>query len=57
MSLYNVDEASAYLGLHKETVLRFIREKKLKARKIGRAYKMTTEDINAFVAKASTAKK
>ncbi|HAK47158.1 MAG TPA: hypothetical protein DCO79_14730 [Spirochaeta sp.] len=41
--LYSVAEIAEILGLHQKTVQRFIREGKLKANKIGRAWKIHAE--------------
>ena len=38
---YSVGEIARILGLHPKTVQRFIREGKLKARKIGRAWRVS----------------
>lgn len=49
--LYNIDETAEVLRLNKQTVLRFIREKKLKAYKVGREYRIKDSDINAYLTK------
>lgn len=46
--LYSVAEIAEILGLHQKTVQRFIREGKLKAVKIGRAWKVSIEDLKAY---------
>lgn len=46
--LYSVSEISELLGLHEKTVQRFIREGKIGAVKIGRAWKVSTEALKAY---------
>ncbi len=48
--LYNVDEVAEELQLNKQTVLRFIREKKLKAIKVGRTYRIKEIFLDEFLA-------
>jgi excisionase family DNA binding protein len=43
-----VDVAAALLQLHPKTVLRFIREGRLRARKVGKQYRVLRSDLNAF---------
>jgi len=47
--LYNVDEVAEILRIHKETVLRFCRESKIKASKIGREYRIKESDLKAYI--------
>lgn len=53
--LFTVDAAAEALKLHPKTVLRFIREKKLKATKVGRAFRIARKDLDAFAGIASFA--
>ena len=46
--LYSVDEIARFLDLHPKTVRRFIREGKIKARKIGRAWKINQNDLREY---------
>ena len=46
--LFSVAEVSEILGLHQKTVQRFIREGKLQARKIGRAWKIHVDDLKEY---------
>jgi excisionase family DNA binding protein len=46
--LYTVERAAARLGLHGKTVLRAIREGRLRATRIGKAYRITRSDLDAF---------
>lgn len=46
--LLTVDAAAEALKLHPKTVLRFIREGKLKATKVGRAFRIARKDVNAL---------
>ncbi|KVH73465.1 DNA-binding protein [Burkholderia cepacia] len=45
---HTVDESAARLRLHPKTVLRFIREGKLHATRVGRAYRILDTDLAAF---------
>ncbi|RQT44051.1 helix-turn-helix domain-containing protein [Burkholderia cepacia] len=45
---HTVDEFAARLRLHPKTVLRFIREGKLRATRVGRAYRILDTDLAAF---------
>lgn len=46
--LCTVDFAAERLKLHPKTVLRFIREGRLPARRIGKAYRIRRTDLDAF---------
>ncbi|HEY4028752.1 MAG TPA: helix-turn-helix domain-containing protein [Caulobacteraceae bacterium] len=46
-SLYTVEQAAERLKLHPKTVLRMIREGRLKAARIGKAYRITGDDLDA----------
>ncbi len=46
--LYSVSEISELLGLHEKTVQRFIREGKISAVKIGRAWKVSTDALKDY---------
>ena len=46
--IYSVDEIATILDLHPKTVRRFVREGKLKARKIGRAWKISQEQFKEY---------
>lgn len=46
--LYTVEQAAEGLQLHPKTVLRLIREGRLKAAKIGKAYRIQRSDLDAF---------
>ncbi|MGS0896568.1 helix-turn-helix domain-containing protein [Burkholderia stagnalis] len=45
---HTVDDTAARLRLHPKTVLRFIREGKLRATRVGRAYRILDADLAAF---------
>lgn len=47
-TLYSITELSRILKLHEKTILRFIHEGKIKARKIGRSWKVTSEDLKEY---------
>jgi len=46
-SLYTVEQAAERLKLHPKTVLRMIREGRLKAARLGKAYRITGDDLDA----------
>ncbi|MCB1518572.1 MAG: helix-turn-helix domain-containing protein [Hyphomicrobiaceae bacterium] len=46
--LLSVEDTATYLKLHPKTVLRFIREGRLPATKVGRAYRISRSDINSL---------
>ena len=46
--LCTVDDAAAELKLHPKTVLRFIREGRLRAHRIGKSYRIMRSDLEAF---------
>src|SRR5687768_4027227 len=46
--LYTVDKVAAILGLHVRTVRGYVREGRIKAVKIGKQYRITKEDLEAF---------
>jgi excisionase family DNA binding protein len=47
--LYKAKEVSEILKLNEQTILRFIREGKLKAAKAGRQYLIKEQDIQAYL--------
>lgn len=46
---YSAEEVAELLGLHVRTVRRFIREGKLRARRIGKQYRIAEGDLRALV--------
>ena len=46
-SLHTVEQAAERLKLHPKTVLRMIRDGRLKAARIGKAYRIAAEDLDA----------
>lgn len=46
--LYTVDQVAERLNLHAKTVRRYIREGRLKAKRIGKEYRVTRGDLDAF---------
>jgi excisionase family DNA binding protein len=47
--LYSIEDLSGILKLHPKTILRFIHEGKLVARKIGRAWMVSEADLKNYV--------
>lgn len=48
------EQVAGYLQLDKETIYRLIRDRKLAATRIGRAYRVPREDLDAFMLANST---
>ncbi|MCL4552144.1 MAG: helix-turn-helix domain-containing protein [Candidatus Marsarchaeota archaeon] len=48
------EQVASYLQLTKDTIYRLIRQKKLAATRIGRAYRVPKEDLEAFILANST---
>ena len=46
--LYSISELTNILKLHPKTILRFIHEGKIKARKIGRAWRVSESDLKTY---------
>jgi excisionase family DNA binding protein len=46
-NLYTVEQAAERLQLHRKTVLRMIRDGRLKAVRIGKAYRISGDDLDA----------
>ena len=46
--LYTVDQVAERLNLHAKTVRRYIREGRLKAKRIGKEYRVTRIDLDEF---------
>lgn len=51
--LFTSEELAEVLKINKQTVLRFIRENKIKAVKIGREYRVKESDYNNYINKKS----
>jgi excisionase family DNA binding protein len=52
--VYTVEQFAERLKLHPKTVLRFIREGRLRATKVGRSYRILRADLEAFGGLAPT---
>lgn len=46
--LYSIQDLTKILDLHPKTILRFIHEGKIAARKIGRSWRVTEDDLRTF---------
>lgn len=53
--VYTVEQSAERLKLHPKTLLRFIREGRLRAAKVGRSYRIARADLEAFGGLASPA--
>ena len=49
INLYNVDQVAKALQLNKQTILRFIREGKIKATKAGRSYRIEHQAVKDYL--------
>ena len=47
--IFTVDQVAEMFGFHPKTVRRFIREGKLKARKVGGQWRIMEHDVNTFM--------
>ncbi|HCM15276.1 MAG TPA: transcriptional regulator [Candidatus Cloacimonas sp.] len=53
----SVEEISVYLGVTKDTVYKWLSEKKLPAHKVGRLWKFKKEDVDVWVKAQSNSHK
>ncbi|ACV05059.1 hypothetical protein [Thermus phage P23-77] len=49
MRVYTVDEVARILRVHPLTVLRYIKRGRLRAKRIGRGYRITERELNIFL--------
>ena len=49
-SLLSIEESAEKLGLHPETLRKWLREKRISGVKVGRKWKLQEADLRAFVA-------
>ena len=47
--MYTVEQVARHLNLNVGTVRRYIREKKLRASKFGKAWRISAEQVQAFI--------
>lgn len=47
--LYSIDKVAELLGMHKKTIMRYIKEGKLKANKVGGRWRIHGNDLTSFV--------
>ena len=55
--LYTADEVAELLNLHVKTVRRYVRDGRLKARRIGKEYRIARTDLDAFAGETRPADK
>ena len=53
--LYTADEVAGLLNLHVKTIRRYVRDGRLKARRIGKEYRIARADLDAFAGETRTA--
>lgn len=51
--IYTSEQVAKILQIHPQTVLKFIREGKLKGSKVGRGYRVKASDIDKFLEETS----
>ena len=56
-SLYSAEQVGAMLNLHVKTVRRYVRDGRLKAKRIGKEYRITRADLEAFAGEVRPAEK
>lgn len=49
LKLYNLQEVAKLLGIHYQTVRKLIQNGELKAKKIGKGYIVTSENLKQYV--------
>lgn len=54
---YTVEELAELLQVHWQTILNYIRSGELKAVKLGKGYRISKKEFDAFVKKRTTGKK
>ena len=53
--LYSIDDLAPILKLHPKTILRFIHEGKIRARKVGRTWMVQQDELNQYLQGETTA--
>ena len=56
-SLYSAEQVAEMLNLHVKTVRRYVRDGRLKAKRIGKEYRITRADLEAFEGEVRPAEK
>lgn len=49
LQLYSIQDICKYLNIGRNTAYELIKQDKLKAKKVGRAYKITENALNEFI--------
>jgi len=55
--LYTADEVAELLNLHVKTIRRYVRDGRLKARRIGKEYRIARSDLDEFAGETGAAEK
>src|SRR5881397_1511830 len=55
--LYTADEVAELLNLHVKTIRRYVRDGRLKARRIGKEYRIAKSDLDEFAGETCAAEK
>jgi len=56
-NLYSAEQVAEMLNLHVKTVRRYVRDGRLKAKRIGKEYRITRADLEAFAGEVRPAEK
>jgi len=56
-NLYSAEQVAELLNLHVKTVRRYVRDGRLKAKRIGKEYRITRADLEAFAGEVRPAEK
>ena len=56
-NLYSAEQVAGMLNLHVKTVRRYVRDGRLKAKRIGKEYRITRADLEAFAGEVRPAEK
>ena len=54
IELYTLQEAADILKVSRQSVYNFVKDKRLKAAKVGREYRVTKEDLKEFIESQKT---
>lgn len=49
LTYFTVEQVSAFLQIHWQTTLQYIRKGELKAFKLGKGYRISKQDLEAFI--------
>ena len=56
-NIYTVEQVSEMIKMHPKTIQRYIREGKIKAKKVGKSWRITEDNLTEFLKKNSIRKR